>query len=121
MVTGDLGRGVFVSLSVEDDSTGSNETDSIHGRVLQPDAGGNLPDEIGRNLQVFCVRPLIGELSTVNHSGDLIADLEVVRVLRDRRDVNDGSREIASDDGPGNRKTRDRGVLPVGRVLSLRV
>jgi len=143
MVTRDLGRRVLVLLSPEQDlsmlsrgetgrstprpvsfflhvgsrhethSSGGDETDSVDGGVPHSDALRDLPDDVRVYPEVLGERTLGREFPTVDHPGHLVPDLQLVGVGADRGDGDDRTGKVASDDGTGDRKTRDRGVLPV--------
>lgn len=52
----------------------------------------------------------------MDHPGDLVTDLELVRVRADRGDGDDRSGKVTSDDGAGNGEAGDGGVLPVYQI-----
>jgi len=77
VVTRNLGRGVLVSLPVVDDlnstitrqrehrrqatigsthTCSGDESHSVYGGISHRDTGGNLPDQVTRDLQVFGIR-----------------------------------------------------------------
>lgn len=103
-------------LSPVQDSGSGDEPDSIDRSVPQPDALGDFPAGIRRYPQVLGERTLGRELATVDHPGDLVADLELVGVRADRGDGDDRSGKVAPDDGAGDGEAGDGGVLPVYQI-----
>ena len=57
------------------------------------------PHEVGRGLDVFRERTLVGEGPAVHKPGDVVSNLEGCNVLAHLHDV---SREIAAEDRAGN-------------------
>lgn len=116
VITLDLGRRVLVLLSPVQDSGSGDEPDSVDRSVPQSDALGDFPTSIRRYPEVLGERTLGRELAAVDHPGDLVTDLELVRVRADRGDGDDRSGKVTSDDGAGNGEAGDGGVLPVYQI-----
>lgn len=86
---------------------------AVRACLLGGDVVGDLPAQVGRDVEVLCVRAAVGVHAAVDPAGDAVADLEVD--ARVRRGGHHCAGVVAPDDGALGRQPRD--VLPVGRVL----